>query len=139
MSPVSSSVSRQIAVDVAAAGDGAVRMSVDLRYATSDPFAVVAVFRAGQESEVTWVFARELLTLGVSRAAGEGDVRIWPSWSAGREVLRIALISPDGEALLQTPAADIVDFLSSTYSLCPWGKESEHLDLDSALVALLAS
>jgi hypothetical protein len=139
MSLVSSFVSREIAVDVAASSEGPIRMLVDLRYDTADPFAVQAVFRADQDNEVVWVFARDLLAGGVSAPSGEGDVRIWPSLSAGREVLRIALISPDGEALLQAQTNEIVDFLNSTYALCPWGKESEQLHLDSELQALLAS
>jgi hypothetical protein len=139
MKPVSSCVTRGIAVDVAAPDDGSVRMPVGLYYDTVDPFAVRAVFRAGQDNEVTWVFARELLALGVCRRSGEGDVRIWPSWSAGRDVLCIALVSPDGEALLETSAAEVVEFLSSTYSLCPSGTEPELLDLDAALEVLLAS
>jgi hypothetical protein len=138
MNPVSSSVSRGISVDVAAPNERAIRIPMALHYDTGDPFAVRAVFGAGQDNEVTWVFARELLTLGVSRRAGEGDVRIWPSWSDGREVLCIALVSPDGEALLQTSAAEVAEFLSCTFSLCPWGTEAELLDLDSELEALLA-
>jgi sporulation and cell division protein SsgA len=139
MSLVSSFVTREIVVHVAASSEGPVRMPVVMRYDTGDPFAVQAVFRAGQDNEVVWVFARDLLAAGVSNPSGEGDVRIWPSLSGGAEVLRIALISPDGEALLQARADEIVDFLSSTYVLCPWGKESERLDLDTALEALLAT
>ena len=94
MKQVSSCVTRAIAVDVAVPDEGLICMPVSLHYDTGDPFAVHAVFRAGQDNEVTWVFARDLLAVGVTRRAGEGDVRIWPSWSAGRDVLRIALISP---------------------------------------------
>jgi hypothetical protein len=110
-----------------------------LHYDTADPYAVHATFRTGQGDGVSWVFARELLTLGVHRPAGDGDVRVWPSWNAGSEVIFIGLASPDGEALLQAPTADLVDFLGRSYSLCAQGQEREHLDVDGAIESLLAS
>ena len=98
-----------------------------------------ATFRTGQGDGVSWVFARELLTLGVHRPSGDGDVRVWPSWSAGAEVIFIGLTSPDGEALLQAPTRQLVDFLGRTYALCAQGQEREHLDVDGAIEALLAA
>jgi hypothetical protein len=112
---------------------------VVLHYDVSDPYAVHATFRTGQGEGVSWVFARELLTLGVHRPSGDGDVRVWPSWSSGAEVVFIGLTSPDGEALLQAPTRDLVDFLGRTYALCAQGQEEQHLDVDSAIQALLAS
>jgi hypothetical protein len=64
---------------------------------------------------------------------------VWPSWSSGAEVVFIGLTSPDGEALLQAPTRDLVDFLGRTYALCAQGQEEQHLDVDSAIQALLAS
>jgi hypothetical protein len=110
-----------------------------LHYDLADPYAVHATFRTGQGDGVSWVFARELLTLGVHRPAGDGDVRVWPSWSAGAEVIFIGLTSPDGEALLQAPTRQLVDFLGRTYALCAQGQEREHLDVDGAIEALLTS
>jgi hypothetical protein len=72
-------------------------------------------------------------------AGSDGDVRVWPSWSSGAEVVFIGLTSPDGEALLQAPTRDLVDFLGRTYALCPQGQERDHLDVDGAIEALLAS
>jgi hypothetical protein len=139
MSPVWSTVIREITVDVAAPAGGVIRMPVALRYDTSDPFAIHADFRCGEGDEVTWVFGRELLTEGVSGPTGEGDVRIWPAQSQGEEVLRMALISPDGEAVLQTSAEAVLDFLSATYASCQSGTEAQLLDLDTALEHLLTS
>ena len=132
-------VTREMSVQLVAPGDGSVTLPVVLHYDVADPFAVHATFRTGQAEGVSWVFARELLTLGVHRPAGDGDVRVWPSWSAGHEVVFIGLTSPDGEALLQGPTRDIVDFLGRTYALCAQGQEEAHLDLDGAIEALLAS
>jgi hypothetical protein len=134
-----STVTRELTVQLVAPGDGSISLPVVLHYDVADPFAVHATFRTGQGDGVSWVFARELLTLGVHRPAGDGDVRVWPSWSAGAEVIFIGLTSPDGEALLQAPTRQLVDFLGRTYAVCPQGQEREHLDVDGAIEALLTS
>ena len=133
------SVTQEMTVALVAPGDGKVSLAVVLHYDVKDPFAVHATFRTGQGEGVSWVFARELLTLGIHRPAGDGDVRVWPSWSAGSEVVFIGLTSPDGEALLQAPTRELVDFLGRTYAVCAQGRENEHLDVDRAIEALLAS
>ena len=58
----------------------------DLRYSADDPWAVRVAFQTGGEGDgiVEWMFARQLLTDGVSGTVGEGDVRVWPS-KLGRE------------------------------------------------------
>ena len=61
------------------------------------------------------------------------------AWSAGTEVIFIGLTSPDGEALLQAPTRQLVDFLGRTYALCAQGQEPEHLDVDGAIEALLTT
>ncbi len=130
-------VTRELPVQLMAPGDGMVSLTVVLHYDVADPYAVQATFRTGHGDGVCWVFARELLTLGVHRPTGDGDVRVWPSWNAGSEVIFIGLTSPDGEALLQAPTTALVDFLGCSYALCPQGQEAEHLDFDSEIEALL--
>jgi hypothetical protein len=134
-----STVTRELTVQLVAPGDGSVSLPVVLHYDVSDPYAVHATFRTGQGEGVAWVFARELLALGVHRPCGDGDVRVWPSWSAGAEVVFVGLTSPDGEALLQASTRELADFLGRTYTLCPQGEERAHLDVDGAIEALLAS
>lgn len=136
---VPTTVTRELTVQLVAPGGERVALPVVLHYDTADPYAVRATFRNGQGDGVSWVFARELLTLGALRSDGEGDVRVWPSRNAGSDVMFIALASPNGEALLQAPSRELVDFLGCSYSLCPQGQEGEHLDVDSAIEALLAS
>jgi sporulation and cell division protein SsgA len=122
-------------VQLVVPGESTVPLGVVLRYSAGDPYAVNAEFRTGAEESVDWVFARDLLSTGVHRATGEGDVRVWPSPSAtGREVF-IALTSPDGQALLKAPAAELMSFLARTYALVPAG--SERVDIDATLEALL--
>jgi hypothetical protein len=132
-------VTREVTVQLVAPGDGSVALPVILHYDLADPYAVHATFRTGHGDGVSWVFARELLTLGVHRPSGDGDVRVWPSWSSGSEVIFIGLTSPDGEALLQATTRDLVDFLGRSYAVCPQGQEIEHLNVDAAITALLAS
>ena len=134
-----STVTRELTVQLVAPGNGSISLPVVLHYDLADTYAVNATFRTGQGDGVSLVFARELLTLGVHRPAGDGDVRVWPSWSAGAEVIFIGLTSPDGEALLQAPTRQLVDFLGRTYALCAQGQEREHLDVDGAIEALLTT
>ena len=134
-----STVTRELTVQLVAPGDGSISLPVVMHYDLADPYAVHATFRTGQGDGVSWVFARELLTVGVHRPTGDGDVRVWPSWSSGSEVVFIGLTSPDGEALLQAPTRGLVDFLGRTYTVCAQGQEDQHLDLDRAIEALLAS
>ncbi|MEU7047135.1 SsgA family sporulation/cell division regulator, partial [Streptomyces eurythermus] len=65
------------------------RIPVELRYETSDPYAVRLTFHLPGDAPVTWAFGRELLVDGVGRPCGEGDVRISP---ADSEVLGEVLI-----------------------------------------------
>jgi hypothetical protein len=107
-----------------------------MRYQASDPYAVHVEFRTGEEP-VVWTFARQLLTDGVSRMVGEGDVKVWPTRESGAHLVCIALSSPSGRALFEVPLGDVVAFLTCTYELVPTGLESDHLDLDSELALLL--
>jgi Streptomyces sporulation and cell division protein, SsgA len=136
---LSSAVRRELTVQVLATLDGPSQVSVDLSYDTTDPYAVCAMFRVASDQQVSWVFARELLAVSMTEASGEGDVRIWPRWADGREVVRIVLRSPHCEALLQTESVELLEFLDASFALCPRGHESRHLQIDRALVALFTT
>jgi hypothetical protein len=136
---LSSSVTRELTVQVLAPLEGPSEVSVDLCYDTTDPYAVRAMFRVADDQQVSWVFARDLLSEGMTEASGDGDVRIWPTWHDGHEVVRIVLSSPDGEALLQTPCFALDEFLGASFALCPPGHESRHLQIDRGLLALFAT
>ena len=136
MAALSLTVTRDLCVQVIVPADGPRQLPVALHYDTSDPYAIQAVFHAARDQEIAWVFARELATQGLDQPAGDGAVRIWPMSDHGCEVVRIALRSPDGEALLQVDYDDVVEFLSSTYTLCPRGREQRYLHIDHDLDAL---
>ncbi|MEU2974671.1 SsgA family sporulation/cell division regulator, partial [Nocardiopsis alba] len=56
----------------------AVPLVARLDYSADDPYAIRVAFHTGEDSPVEWIFARELLTVGIVRPVGEGDVRVCP-------------------------------------------------------------
>jgi hypothetical protein len=53
-------------------------------------------------------------------------------------VVLMGLSSPDGEALLEAPAAQVSAWLERTLRACPPGSEGDQLGLDEGLSGLLA-
>jgi hypothetical protein len=118
--------------------DGApLPVTASLRYDQADPYAVSITFHTGTSESVRWTFARQLLTDGVERPVGEGDVRVWPTHSEGVPVVCVALSSPSGRALFEAPLSGVVEFLSRSYLAVPTGSESDFVDLDAELSTLL--
>jgi len=137
MDPTSWVVSRTLALELIDATGEASRLDGELEFTSSDPFAVVAVFRT-THSPIRWVFARDLLAEGLFAPVGEGDVHVWPCLDTqGRAVVLIELNSPDGEALLQASSREVSEFLQHTFELVPRGTEEIQLDLDGTLLHLL--
>jgi hypothetical protein len=134
----STTVTCELALQLVVPGDASVPLPVTLSYDANDPYAVHAIFRTGSSEGVEWVFARELLARGSVAPCGDGDVRVWPAAEGSGDTVHIALASPDGEALLAAPAAELVAFVDRTYDVVPEGYESWHLDVDSAIAALLS-
>lgn len=111
-----------------------IKVSACLRYDVRDPFAVCVSFDAGAADRIEWTFARELLDRGLWQANGEGDVKVWPR---GESVV-LALCSPSGRAVLETPRQPVADFVARTQRLVPAGQETAFIDLDRELTALLS-
>ena len=132
-------VQQELTVQLVLSPERSLPVPALLAYCWEDPYAVHVTFHLGQDSPVTWVFARELLVEGVFRACGTGDVRIWPSRADGRSLICLALSSPAGEALLEAPAAPVATWLEQTLRVVPTGTESSAMDLDAELAALLGS
>lgn len=107
-----------------------------LRYRRDDPLAVQLFFPAAVSlsgGEVSWVFGRDLLELGLREPSGDGDVHIWP---CGPDRVMIEFASPQGTALIDFPSRDLRDFLRRSYTAVPPGREADYLDLDSDLMDL---
>ncbi len=116
-----------------------------LRYESADPWAVRVAFQTGGRNEdgtgdgvVEWMFARQLLTDGVAKTVGEGDVRVWPSADGGTRVVNLAMASPSGSALFEIDRDALVEFLQQTYLAVPTGMEDTVVDLDAELALLLS-
>ena len=118
---------------------GSVPLTASLFYSADDPYAVRMAFHVGTDEAVEWIFARDLLTAGLTEPAGEGDVRTWtsPSGDGGEPVLNIVLSSPFGKAHLEAPMTATAEFLRRTYDAIPAGREGEFFDIGAELDSLL--
>jgi hypothetical protein len=108
-----------------------------MHYDRRDPFAVRMTFPAPatlEGVEVCWTFSRELLTEGIERAEGSGDVRVRP-YGYDRTVLEFH--APEGTAVVHVRTGELRRFLKSTSELVPMGLEHLQLDLDHDLAELM--
>ncbi|MFC4565913.1 SsgA family sporulation/cell division regulator [Nocardiopsis mangrovi] len=104
-----------------------------LDYTSDDPYAITVAFHTGDDEPVEWIFARELLTVGIVRHVGEGDVQVWPSKGTGERTINIALSSPFGQAQFDAAISPLAEFLHRTYEIVPAGQEGDHVDLDAEI------
>ncbi|AVH58501.1 MULTISPECIES: SsgA family sporulation/cell division regulator [Streptomyces] len=132
-----SMVERELEVKLVLSPERSIPVPARLSYRTDDPYAVHITFHISSEHPVHWTFARELLVEGVFRPCGHGDVRVWPTNVAGRTVVLMALTSPDGDALLEAPAAQVSAWLERTLRAVSPGSEVEQLGIDDGLAELL--
>lgn len=108
-----------------------------LDYSADDPYAIRVAFHVGNDEPVEWIFARELLTVGIVRMVGHGDVRVWPAESSGEQIVNLSLSSPFGRAHFEAPLTPLTDFLDRTYAIVPAGREPEFIDIEAELDDLL--
>ena len=57
-------------------GSPSLPVTADITFDHADPYAVRVAFHTGGSDIVEWTFARALLTDGVTRPVGEGDVQV---------------------------------------------------------------
>jgi hypothetical protein len=131
-------IERELELRLVLSPDRSIAIPARLTYRTEDPFAVHVEFHIGTDRPVRWTFARELLLEGVFRPCGVGDVRVWPVRTGPGGVVCVALSSPDGDALLEAPAAAVSAWLERTLAVVPPGTEFDRLGVDEELRALLA-
>jgi len=111
----SATVSAELGLSLVVPDHGSVPLVASLYYSAEDPYAIRMAFHVGTDEPVEWIFARDLLAVGLEGPAGEGDVQVWPSDELGHELLNIALSSPFGEAHFDSPRSSTASFLSRTY------------------------
>jgi hypothetical protein len=82
------------------------------------------------------VLSRELLTEGLTRAAGLGDVRITPD-AGNQHTLLLRLSAPLGQVTFRVDARELAEFLDATFDMLPLGEELLWVPLDAEIAALL--
>lgn len=103
----------------------------ELSYSPQDPYAVTLIFDAESERPVRWVFARELLTEGLTVKVGHGDVSVWPEHEPdGRSMVWVEVGNARQKALFEMPALPVAQWLAGTYALVPRGQEMVGVDWD---------
>ncbi|GII11146.1 sporulation-specific cell division protein SsgB [Planomonospora parontospora subsp. parontospora] len=135
----STTVSAELGLRLVVPDRSTVPLLAGLSYTADDPYAIRMAFHVGNDEPVEWIFARELLTVGIVRRVGDGDVQVWPARADGERTLHISLTSPFGQALFEVPLAPLTEFLHRTYELVPAGRETDFMNLDSELSNMLWS
>ncbi|GGZ25392.1 SsgA family sporulation/cell division regulator [Streptomyces poonensis] len=144
------SVVHEVVVHVVLADEPPVPLPAELRYDSTDPYAVcLSVGPAGSAGSagsagasstgtVDWVFARSLLAEGLTRPAGVGDVLLVPRYRRRPPAVRVIVRSAAGAAALDLAASAVTAFLERTHMVVPPGTEGAHIDLERVVAELVA-
>ena len=137
----STTVSAELGLRLVVPQQAIVPLVASLFYASEDPYAIRIAFHVGLDEPVEWIFARELLGKGIEGREGVGDVTVWPASESADgvpgAVLNLELASPFGQAQFEAPVRQVRDFLRRTYEAVPEGQETDHVDVEAELMALL--
>jgi anti-anti-sigma regulatory factor len=114
------------------------RLLTQLDYDAMDPYAVTATFLLDDDNKVKWVFARDLLSDGLHRKTGEGDVMVRPKTGGTATEIELILSVPTGHAQVTLPAQTVAAFIEESHDLVPLGAESQYLHLDATIERLLS-
>ncbi|MFF0273198.1 MULTISPECIES: SsgA family sporulation/cell division regulator [unclassified Streptomyces] len=99
------------------------------RYDPDDPWAVRTTFRLPLGVEIHWTFSRELLRSGTRVLSGEGDIRLCPLRTEGKEgVVRLRLGPAEAFATVDVDRAGLRSWLAETYEVVPDGEEAGRID-----------
>lgn len=137
MNSSSTTVSAELGLRLVVPDRTTIPLLASLEYAADDPYAVRMAFYVGNDEPVEWIFARELLTVGIVRKVGDGDVQVWPAGAEDDPTLNITLSSPFGNAHFEAPLSPLAEFLHRSYEIVPAGRESDFTDLTAELDNLL--
>ncbi|GAA4661906.1 SsgA family sporulation/cell division regulator [Streptomyces youssoufiensis] len=131
-------ISYEMVVYVAVADHPTTALPARLRYDRKDPYAVRLSIGGTTIGTVDWVFARALLSEGLGKPVGTGDVLVRPQHRGHRHSVCVIVRSTAGFALLDIAATALRAFLDQTELLVPTGAEGRHIDLDLLIAELLA-
>ncbi|MFJ7589397.1 SsgA family sporulation/cell division regulator [Streptomyces sp. NPDC097617] len=126
-----SSLSDTISTHLAVAGS-LLPVRTQAVYDTSDPYAVRFDFMPDGCPPIRWHFERDMLSEGMCRPVGEGDISLRPRWTGGHETLVMELWGDTRIgyecAVLITDSAQVNCFLEQSYQLVARGAESWDVD-----------
>ena len=129
----SATVAAELGLRLVVPEHGEVPLTASLCYRGDDPYAIRMSFHVGMDGPVEWIFARDLLAVGMQTPAGEGDVRVWPAPERDQDVLNISLSSPFGQAHFEVSLAALSGFLLRTFEVVPLGREGDFIDIEGEL------
>ncbi|MER6565997.1 SsgA family sporulation/cell division regulator [Streptomyces sp. NPDC001093] len=135
-------VHKTLVVELRSEGTGRCPVLAHLSYRADDPFAVTAVFGHDGRVLACWRLDREMLSEGLARPVGVGDVRLRPAATGAWHELRMEFLGdlrPDGgrqHAVVFAWAPAVAAFLRQTHRIVPPGRERAPVD---ALLAEILS
>ena len=91
-------VSAELGVWLVISEQTALPLVARLFYSHEDPYALSIAFEVGLDEPDEWIFARDLLAIGIGGHEGLGDVTVWPSADSEGGV-------PGGVLHIQLPSA----------------------------------
>lgn len=114
-------------------------MPLILCYERDYPFEVTVTFPPAKSSPVSWLLTRDLLNDGrLGLQSIVGDLAVTPANDPVLgDAVQLRLTSPAGKAALWLPERDVTAFLAATYALVPAGTETQLVDWDAAIAALI--
>ncbi|WP_232662653.1 SsgA family sporulation/cell division regulator [Pseudonocardia sp. TRM90224] len=108
-------------------------------YHADDPFAITLAVRTRQDRWVEWLVGRELVVESLSRAAGDGDIRMSPQIVEGYDIVEIEIRSTDGRAVLEVDRDLLRHFVEATTELVALGDEEGMMDIDGEIAKITQS
>lgn len=136
-------VYKTLVVQLLAQGTGRCPVLAHLSYDADDPFAVSAVFAHDGRVLASWRLDRQMLSDGLVRPVGVGDVRMRPVATGLWHELRLEFLGdvrPDGSrhhAVVFAWAPAIAAFLRETQQVVPTGRE--RFPADELLAEILST
>ncbi|MET9884419.1 SsgA family sporulation/cell division regulator [Streptomyces sp. NPDC006430] len=106
-------------------------------YRRDRPYELVLDFQGAGMHLAHWVFSRDLLLDGETRATGEGDIQVWPRWQGGEPRVFLAFSNGDQGCVVSARAKDVRALCRRLVGLVPRGQEQRYYDLDAELSSLL--
>ncbi|WP_327239524.1 SsgA family sporulation/cell division regulator [Streptomyces sp. NBC_01318] len=131
-----STVTRTVTAHLSIPKNLPVPLSAELHYDMADPYAIRLSLGAPTKRPVDWVFARELVTEGLHRPTGSGDVLVIPRHRGHLHFLRVVLRNLAGTAVVDIAVREVAAFLRPTFAMVPEGAESLHMNIDDTISEL---